>query len=84
MAALEGEDHTVTEPEREFWRSLTVVITHLSNRALTAEAEVKRLRSELQTRNEQVEYMGSTERTCATCNAVLAPGPQPAATHRDH
>lgn len=83
MAELEGEDHTVTKSEREFWRSLTVVINHLSNRALAAEAEVKRLRAELQTRNEQVEYMGSAERTCATCHAVLAPGPQPSAAYSE-
>jgi len=52
MTELEGEDHKVTEPEREFWRSLCVVVQHLSDRALKAEAEVRRLRKELSVRED--------------------------------
>ena len=57
MAELEGEDHKVTEAEREFWKSLCVVVQHLSDRALKAEAEVRRLRKELRVREDQVEYL---------------------------
>jgi hypothetical protein len=56
MSGLEGEDHTVTQAEHEFYKAFVTVLEHLKNRALRAEAEVRRLRHELDVRREQVEY----------------------------
>lgn len=55
--ALEFEDHEVTKEEHEFYRSFVVILEHLKNRALKAEAEVRQLRRELEVRREQVEHM---------------------------
>lgn len=68
-AELECDDHKITQGEHEFFRSFAVILEHLKNRALKAEAEVRRLRAELnnrnvalirelETRREQVEYLG--------------------------
>ena len=48
--------HTVTDSEHQFYAAFVTVLTHLKNRALNAEAEVLRLRKELDHRREQVEY----------------------------
>ncbi len=57
MADLEGiDDHPFQETEREFFEAIAVLFKHLSERALKAEAEVLRLRTELDHRREQVEY----------------------------
>jgi hypothetical protein len=54
--ALEFEDHIVTDAEHEFYRAFVVILQHLKNRALKAEAEVRALRKELDVRRDQVEY----------------------------
>lgn len=59
--ALEFEDHEVTKAEHEFYRAFVIVLEHLKNRALKAEAEVRSLRKELDVRREQVEYFGAHE-----------------------
>lgn len=56
MAEVELEDHKVTEAEREFWRSLSVVLDHLAKRAVNAEAEVLKLRRELNVMRERIEF----------------------------
>jgi hypothetical protein len=56
MAEIELEYHQVTEAEREFWRSLAVVLDHLSKRAINAEAEVLKLRRECNALRERVEF----------------------------
>ena len=48
--ALEFEDHQVTKAEHEFYRAFVVILEHLKNRALKAEAEVRALRKELEVR----------------------------------
>lgn len=58
MTGLEFEDHEVTKAEHEFYRAFGVILEHLKNRALKAEAEVRTLRQELIARREQVEYFG--------------------------
>jgi hypothetical protein len=55
VAGLEFEDHIVTDAEHEFYKSFVVILEHLKNRALKAEAEVRQLRKELDFRREQVE-----------------------------
>ena len=59
--ALEFEDHDVSAAEHEFYRAFVVILEHLKNRALKAEAEVRNLRKELDVRREQVEYFGSND-----------------------
>ena len=54
---LECETHNMSEDEHEFYRAFVVILEHLKNRALKAEAEVIQLRLELKVRREQVEYM---------------------------
>lgn len=44
---LDCDDHVVTDAERDFYKSFAVILEYLKNRALKAEAEVKRLRQEL-------------------------------------
>ena len=58
---LELEDHPVTQAEHEFYRAFAVILEHLKNRAMKAEAEVRVLRKELDVRREQVEYMSGRE-----------------------
>lgn len=58
LAGLEGGDHEFQQAEKEFFRSLAVILAHLQNRALKAEARVYELQRELDARRDQVEYMG--------------------------
>ena len=57
---LEFEDHEVTKAEHDFYRAFVTILEHLKNRALKAEAEVRSLRRELETRREQVEFFGGS------------------------
>jgi hypothetical protein len=45
-----------TEAEREFFTAFVTILTHLQNRLIKAEAELKHLQHELTVRREQVEF----------------------------
>ena len=57
MAELESETHKVTDAEHEFYKAFVTILTHLKNRALNAEDEVRRLRAELDVKRDQIEYL---------------------------
>ena len=70
MAEVESEDHKVTAAEREFWKALTVVLSHLKDRALNAEEEVAKLRKELNVLREREEYRTIMEGNLPTADDV--------------
>ena len=60
----------MTAAEREFWKALTVVLSHLKDRALNAEEEVAKLRKELNVLREREEYRTIMEGNLPTADDV--------------